>query len=211
VASEILKSCRGPQPGAVPAGLLRWAEELLGSRVDWRRVLAAEVRRGVAAVAGAVDYSYRRPSRRAAAVPDVVLPTMQRPVPEVAVVVDTSGSMTEKLLGRALSEVEAIVRTLGLAQRGLPVLVCDAAVHVVQRVAAASRLELRGGGGTNMGQGLEAAGQLKPRPSVVVVLTDGFTPWPSTAPRGLRVVIGLLRQGGRRPPDWARVVSIDVA
>lgn len=65
VAAEILKCCRGLMPGTVPVGLRRWAEELLGARVDWRRVLAAEIRRGVAAVAGAVDYSYKRPSRRA--------------------------------------------------------------------------------------------------------------------------------------------------
>lgn len=208
VASQILESCRGLQPGAVPLGLRRWAEELLGVRVDWRRVLAAEIRRGVAAVAGAVDYSYRRPSRRAFVLPDVVMPTMLRPVPEVAVVVDTSGSMGEALLGQALAQVEALLRTLGLAQRRLPVLPCDASVHAVRRVTSARQVELLGGGGTNMGEGIAAARRLRPAPSVVVVLTDGFTPWPAAAPRGLRVVVGLLREGGPQPPGWARVVRI---
>jgi predicted metal-dependent peptidase len=211
VASEILDHCRGLPPGTVPLGLRRWAEELLGIRVDWRRVLAAEIRRGVAAVAGAVDYSYRRPSRRASVLRDVILPTMRRPVPELAVVVDTSGSMHEALLGEALAQVEALLRTLGLAGRRLPVLPCDACVHAVQRVGAARQVELLGGGGTNMGEGIEAARGLRPAPSVVVVLTDGYTPWPPAAPRGVRVVIGLLREGGPPPPAWARVVRIDEA
>jgi predicted metal-dependent peptidase len=211
VASEILKACRGAQPGTVPLGLRRWAEEMLGSRVDWRRVLAAEIRRGIAAVAGAVDYSYRRPSRRASAVPDVVMPTMQRPVPEVAVVVDTSGSMDEELLGRALGEVDGLVRSLGLARGRLPVLPCDVAVHAVQRVSSARQVELLGGGGTDMGQGIEAARRLRPAPSLVVVLTDGLTPWPAAPPPGLRVVVALLRAGGRPPPGWARVVQVEVA
>lgn len=209
VAAEVLRCCRGLMPGTVPAGLRRWAEELLGARVDWRRVLAAEIRRGVAAVAGAVDYSYRRPSRRASAMPDVVMPTMKRPVPEVAVVVDTSGSMNETLLGRALSEVDGLLRSLGLAQRRLPVLPCDAAVHAVQKVTSARQVELLGGGGTDMGQGIEAARRLRPPPSVVVVLTDGLTPWPPEPPNRLQVIVGLLRERSMPTPGWARVVQIE--
>src|SRR5262249_860718 len=72
---------------------------------DWGKALAAELRRAVADTAGAVDYSYRRPSRRASVAGDVVLPALRRPVPEVAVVCDTSGSMTEELLAAALGEV----------------------------------------------------------------------------------------------------------
>jgi predicted metal-dependent peptidase len=211
VAAEVLKCCHGPLPGTVPVGLRRWAEDVLGARVDWRKVLAAEVRRGLAAVAGMVDYSYRKPSRRSAVVDRVVLPGFVRPVPELAAVIDTSGSMHEALLGQALAEVEGLVRGLGAGRRRLRVIPCDAAAHGVQRVTAAHQVELLGGGGTNMGEGIEAARRLKPRPSVVVVLTDGFTPWPAEPPGGMHVVIGLLRQGGPPPPGWARVVQIEAA
>ena len=52
-----------------------------------------------------------------------------------------------------------------------------------------------------------------PRPDVVVVLTDGETPWPETQP-ACRTVVGLFPR--RRdeddeyepPPSWARVVTI---
>jgi predicted metal-dependent peptidase len=197
-------------PGDVPAGWQRWAETVLPSRIDWRRVLAAEVRGAVAAVSGMVDYSYRRPSRRA--LPDVVLPTLHRPVPDVAIVCDTSGSMHDELLARALAEVESVLSRAGLRQRQVRVLSVDAAVHAVQRVSRVTQVALAGGGGTDMGAGIEAAAALRPRPTVTIVLTDGYTPWPDRPPPGMRVVVGLLQQGGGfagwDAPEWARVVLI---
>jgi Mg-chelatase subunit ChlD len=73
-----------------------------------------------------------------------------------------------------------------------------------------------GGGGTDMGAGITAAARLRPRPSVVVVLTDGMTPWPAEPPKGMQVVVGMIDTGakGSRPwaaPGWARVVAIDAA
>src|SRR6202008_1209761 len=118
--------------GTVPGGLLRWAKDILSPKINWRTLLAAELRRAVAEVSGAVDYSYRRPSRRATVAGDVVLPALRRPVPEVAVVCDTSGSMTEDLLAAALAEVEGLLRALGMA-RQLRVLACDAAGGARQR------------------------------------------------------------------------------
>ena len=216
VAAEMQRSY-DLEPGSVPSGWLRWAERILPSRTDWRRVLAAEVQVGVVRAAGMVDYSYRKPSRRSESTPSVIMPMLDRPVPDVAIVCDTSGSMTGDLLARVLSEVEALLQRLGLRGTQVRVLSCDAQVHSVKKVSRASQIALLGGGGTDMGAGITQALSLKPRPSIVVVLTDGFTPWPSEAPRGAKVVVGLLE--GRRgsfglfrpapsPPPWARVVRI---
>jgi predicted metal-dependent peptidase len=206
VAQDVMAHAK--QPGTVPAGLLRWAEQVLSPKVNWRRLLTAELRRAVAEVAGAVDYSYRRPSRRSAVAGQVVLPALRRPVPEVAVVCDTSGSMTEELLAAALAEVEGLLQALGLS-RQLRVLACDTAVAPAKRVTSARQVELVGGGGTNMGTGIAAAAALKPRPAVTVVLTDGYTPWPSAAPKGMRVVVGLLGETAPAPPGWARAVRVE--
>lgn len=205
VAQDVLS--HGKQPGAVPAGLLRWAAQTLSPRVDWRRLLAAELRRAVCEVTGAVDYSYRKPSRRSSVAGDVVLPALRRPVPEVAVVCDTSGSMTGDLLAMVLAEVEGLLRALGLA-RQLRVLACDTAAGPARRVSSARQVELVGGGGTDMGAGLAAAAALRPRPAVCVVLTDGFTRWPGGAPKGIRVVAGLLGERAPDAPGWARSVRV---
>jgi predicted metal-dependent peptidase len=138
---------------------------------------------------------------------DVVLPALRRPVPDIAVVCDTSGSMSDDLLAMALAEVEGLLRAVGLA-RQLRVLACDAAVGPVRRVSSARQVELVGGGGTDMGAGIAAASLLRPRPAITVVLTDGFTPWPGEPPRGMRVVVGLLGDDAPEAPDWARAVRV---
>jgi predicted metal-dependent peptidase len=201
-------AAHGKLPGTVPAGLLRWAQEILSPKIDWRVLLRAELRRAVAEVAGAVDYSYRRPSRRSSVAGQVVLPALRRPVPQVAVVCDTSGSMTADLLAMVLAEVEGLLRALGLA-RQLRVLACDTAAGPAQRVNTARQVQLVGGGGTNMGAGIAAAAALRPRPAVTVVLTDGYTPWPADPPKGMRIVVGLIGPQAPDAPPWARAVRVE--
>jgi predicted metal-dependent peptidase len=197
------------EAGDVPLGLRRWAENLLRPKVDWRRALAAELRRGIADVSGSVDYSYRRPSRRATVSEDVVLPSLRRPVPEVAVVCDTSGSMTETQLTTVLTELEGLLSAVGVRRQSVRVLSCDVTAHAVQRVSSAREVRLYGGGGTDMGAGILAALATRPKPAVIVVLTDGYTPWPPTAPKGTRVIVGLLGDHPPQAPAWARAVRID--
>ena len=213
VASEVLRYCR-EGVGRLSAGWRRWAEDMLDPKVDWRRVLAAEIRKGLSTVSGRVDYTYRRPSRRSSASPDIVMPALERPVPEVLVLCDTSGSMGDEELATVLAEVDGLLKGVGLARNRVRVMAVDAAVHTVQQVTSARQINLVGGGGTDMGAGLLAAARLRPRPSVVVVLTDGMTPWPSQPPKGMQVVVGMIGSSARggRPwpaPPWARAVAID--
>jgi hypothetical protein len=60
-----------------------------------------------------------------------------------------------------------------------------------------------------MGAGLHAAAALRPRPAVTVVLTDGHTPWPAEAPKGMRIVVGLLGEQAPDAPSWARAVRVE--
>jgi hypothetical protein len=60
-----------------------------------------------------------------------------------------------------------------------------------------------------MGAGIAAAAALRPRPAVTVVLTDGYTPWPSVPPKGMRVVVGLLGARAPEAPSWARAVRVE--
>jgi predicted metal-dependent peptidase len=216
VAHDIVQAAKSQ--GNVPGGLLRWANELLDPRVDWRRALSSAIRRGVASVAGRRDYSYLRPSRRQDAMRlagvDLLLPAMRQPrPPRVGVVVDTSGSIGEAELKRMLGEITGIVKAVGV-ESGLTVVPCDATAYPAQRVRSRgdiSELNLEGGGGTDMGAGIAAFEQMKNRPDVVVILTDGFTDWPAATPKGFEKIIVALTVGETVPgvPSWAQTVVLD--
>lgn len=193
--------------GTLPAGWKRWADEVLEPVVDWRRVLAGAVREAVAWAGGAVDYTYRRPSRRSAALRGVVLPSLRRPLPTVAMVIDTSGSMGEDDLAAAMAEVTGVLREVGVSGNRVAVLACDADVHCVSRVTSAQQVTLAGGGGTDMRIGIERALALPERPGVVIVITDGLTPWPAE-PSACRLIAALTSMKAPAAPAWAETIRI---
>jgi predicted metal-dependent peptidase len=200
---------RATAVGDVPAGLRRWArDELAPPTVAWQQQLRAAVRRGVADAAGALDTTYARPSCRR--VPGVVLPGSRRPRPRVAVVLDTSASMDEGRLAAALAEVDGIARSVAGSGQRLRVVTVDAAVHDVSVVGRARELALRGGGGTDLTPGLHAAVTGPERADVVVVLTDGHTPWPARPPRAAtRWVVALVGDAAApEVPSWAHAVVV---
>ncbi|MFF5446213.1 VWA-like domain-containing protein [Streptomyces sp. NPDC012888] len=193
--------------GRLPAGWERWSREVLEPTVDWRQALAGAVREAAAWAAGAVDYTYRRPSRRTPALRGVVLPSLRRPLPRVAVVIDTSGSMGEADLAAALGEVTGVLRQVGVGSNRVAVLACDADVHAVSRVTSTEQIVLAGGGGTNMVRGITAALALPDRPGIVVVLTDGYTPWPDESP-SCRLIAAVIGDGAPDPPRWVETVRV---
>ena len=136
----------------------------------------------------------------------MLLPVLRSPRPKVAVVVDTSGSMSAEDLAAALREVEGVVKAVGSE---IALVSCDAAAGETQRVQKASNARLTGGGGTDMRVGIAAALAARQRPSVVLVLTDGWTPWPDKE-LPVPLVIGMTRKHECSRPAWARVVDIEL-
>jgi predicted metal-dependent peptidase len=209
------------RPGNTPKGWQRWADEAFHPPQPWRELLGAAVRSATSGPGAGEDYTYGRPSRRSAGVPGAVLPSLRRRPPRVAVVIDTSGSVSDAELGSALLEIAAISRAVGGRRDLITVVPCDAAAQVVHPLCRAEGIPLVGGGGTDLRTGFAKALRAQPRPDVIVVLTDGQTPWPGTRPP-CRTVVGLFpRQQAARswdednpdyvpdsPPEWARVVVI---
>ncbi|MBB5868797.1 putative metal-dependent peptidase [Allocatelliglobosispora scoriae] len=197
--------------GTVPAGWRRWADELLEPTVDWRTALTGAVREAAAWASGAADYTYHRPSRRGAALRGVILPSLRRPLPRVAIVVDTSGSMSDDALAAVLAEVGGVLRAVGVGNNRVSVLACDADVHATRRVSTVGEVVLAGGGGTDMRVGIEAALATAQRPNIVIVLTDGYTPWPEASLGQVRVIAGLVGEDAPVPPPWIESIAIPAA
>ncbi|MDD9382116.1 VWA-like domain-containing protein [Streptomyces sp. ZAF1911] len=209
------------RPGSAPKGWKRWAEEAFHPPQPWRELLGAAVRSATSGSGAGDDYTYSRPSRRSAGVPGAVLPSLRRRPPRVSVVIDTSGSVSDTELGSALLEVTAIARAVGGRRDLVTVVPCDASARIAHPLCSAEGIPLLGGGGTDLRTGFATALRSAPRPDVIVVLTDGQTPWPSTRPQ-CRTVVGLFSRGRSdgswdeddpdyvpdAPPAWARVVEI---
>jgi predicted metal-dependent peptidase len=190
--------------GTAPAGWLRWAEAILKPKVNWREQLKRILRGVISEGLGhRLDYSYRRPHRRSAVYHPIYLPALQGEYkPRVACVVDTSGSISDRELMQSLAEVRAVLEALRIPVTIIP---CDAVPYEAIRVFHGSdwlkvRQGLRGGGGTDMVAGLNAALALKPKPEAVIVLTDGHTPFPSTRPKDTAVIWAIWQYGDGEPP-----------
>ncbi len=125
--------------------------------------------------------SFARASRRQSATPDIPRPVWDRP-PDLmttrtfAVVLDTSGSMSPRLLAHALGAIASYAMSREVPMVRL--LQCDAAVHDSGFVAPESLLglvEVRGRGGTVLQpafEQLDRAADL-PKTAPVLVITDG--------------------------------------
>jgi predicted metal-dependent peptidase len=152
---------------------------------------------------------------------------MHSPIPEVAVVLDTSGSMFtaayqkgtneaiqegegyRTLLQEALHEIGGILEEYGNTI-GVNVLATDTAVQSAQRVYDIEDIQLLGGGGTDMGVGLNALALLEPQPNVAICLTDGYTPWPENRPEvDAEYIVGIVGTTEEKlaqtwpAPEWA--------
>jgi predicted metal-dependent peptidase len=159
---------------------------------------------------GRYDRTYRRPHRRQACYGELIMPSFYQPKPRPGFLIDTSSSMEDSQLARAVAELGGLMQQLGYGA-DVVVACCDAAVHNVRKVFVATEVELYGGGGTDIGVGIQAFIERKTDPiDLLVIVSDCRTPWPVSAPPFPVVTI---RVGDGAPPPWGirganRVITI---
>jgi len=205
IAREVANQIQAKGAGSVPEGISRWATEILTPpKVPWQSEILTMARSACAHVSGCWDYTYRRPSRRQSVSEGVVYASMHRPIPEIAAVVDTSGSMSDEAIGIVVNELGGLLKQLGFPLRVLSV---DAAVHHVRKAFGRIDRQLFGGGGTDMTLGIEEAMKLRPKPDLIIVLTDGITGWPDQRP-GVPVLVVKIGDAPDTTPAWARCVCV---
>lgn len=207
-AREWAQRLRQAAAGDRPGGLLRAAAaDTRDPGTPWEQVLRRYV---VTATAPTTAETWSRPSRRRLALgPRVPWEpgALPRPVPRVAVCVDTSGSIDQALFERFVAELEAIQTRTGAS---VAVIVCDAAVHATVDLAHDPRgvreLRFQGGGGTDFRPALAAAARLAP--AVAVYLTDLEGTFPD-APPPFPVLWAVPRRPGRPTPPFGQVLDLE--
>ena len=170
---------RGPGRGLLPAGLVEEIRALTEPPVPWDVELArwfddhfvpVERRR-----------SYARASRRQSATPDIPRPGWHLPEELMqsrtfGVVLDTSGSMDRRLLGKALGAIASYAVTRDAAVR---VVFCDAEAHDngwMHPLDIAGRVRIHGRGATVLQPGIDLLQDAPdfPNDGPILVITDAW-------------------------------------
>jgi predicted metal-dependent peptidase len=176
----------GKQAGSLPGDLVSQILDSMTPKISWKTVLRNSVVAASGTVRGSERSNWRRPSRRFrvdTSYGRIFLPAKRAVQLRIAVVRDTSGSMSDTDLAVVNTEIENIIRELGNSKVSLTVVDCDAEIHQKQKITAGTVDGLQnvaGRGGTDMMVGIQYV--LDPRnmnsvADVVIVLTDGESPW----------------------------------
>lgn len=159
--------------GKLSGSLERFVDEMLNPVVPWQDLLQEYMSRVVHD-----EESWSRRNRR---FDSLYLPSRYNMrMGEVIIIGDTSGSITNDELKRIGTEAASIA---DLAKpESIRLVWADTKVAGEQIFDAhdAIKPEPKGGGGTDMRVPLEYAEQFDPQ--VVVLITDGYTPWPEVDP-----------------------------
>lgn len=195
------------EKGTVPGQLERFAQEILHPKVDPFREIYSQTKHATAVKPGRGLYTWKRMARRQPA-GGLRLPAAYRPEPLVLVVVDTSGSMSEEDLGKALGMIE--LGTRHLSAGNLRVMSGDTEARSVQKVfRRVDKIDLLGGGGTDMGKLVDQAAAQVPPPDAILVVTDGFTEWTAEKPDMKVVVVLTETEPDCYPiPDWMTKIEL---
>lgn len=182
--------------GKMPGALERLIDQMLSPVVPWLSVLQDYMTR-----LAQDEETWRRRNRRFT---HVVLPTRysERMGP-VIMIGDTSGSIGNDELCRYASETAAIAEQL--QPEHIRVVWADTSVSSEQVFEPGDPLTFAptGGGGTDMRVPLAHVAQYDPQ--VVILMTDGYTPWPAEATPYPLIV---LCTTGTTIPSWAQVIRV---
>ena len=203
-AQDIAQAAKGQ--GNMPAGLKAWAEKYLQPpTIDWRKQLAGLVRKTLTSAAGAVDHTFLKVSKKGIGIrrclgrKGPILPALHRPLPDVGVILDVSGSMMDGPAEAARSEIMGIVKAMGCPTT---VYVADTQIADTVKIRRAEDIGKLGEtlGGTDMSAAItEVDG--KSRHNLLVVLTDGLTGW--HAPGSIKAkLLAAITPGGTPPPEF---------
>jgi predicted metal-dependent peptidase len=171
---------RGEAPAFLSEFLEAVNEEPL---VPWEEELAQITHDCVGLMqAGGDDYSLRRPSKRTY-LRGLIRPGLIEHKPEVAFILDTSGSMGKEQLLDSVREAAGVMEALGIDE----VWFCEADAGVSmnwQRIDLEffKNLKIAGRGGTDFRPAIKSVEDLHPVPDLVFYFTDGDGTAPAEPP-----------------------------
>ena len=182
-------------------GLLgRMIGELMQPRLPWRLLLTRYMTQYARD-----DYSYMRPPRREG---EVIMPSLRSAQADIAVVLDTSGSISEQEIDEFMSEVNAIK---GQLRARITLHACDAALAEegpwVFEPWEEFRMpgKVKGGGGTDFRPAFEWVARQNRAPDLLLYFTDAEGEFPEREPNF--PVLWLVK--GKAAVPWGQRIQLN--
>lgn len=171
IKEAVLSAAQQSGAGNLPSGVKRLISSLTQPKMNWRELLRQQIESQFKS-----DFSWMRPSRRGWHM-DAVLPGMKPgEMIDIAVAIDTSGSMTDKMLRDILSEIKGIMEQY--EEYRIDIWTFDTEVYNHQvfsqdNVNDIVNYEPQGGGGTLFEANWEYMKEIGLEPKRFVMFTDG--------------------------------------
>ena len=158
--------------GNLPAGVRRIIEDMTAPKMNWRELLRMQLESTIKS-----DYTWMRSSRKGWHM-DAVMPGMKLdPMIDIAVSIDASGSMGDKMLKDFLAEVAGIMEQFPSYR--IHVLTFDTQVYNPvqynsENLDSITDYEISGGGGTDFDCVFEYFKENEIEPKRHIMFTDGY-------------------------------------
>lgn len=151
--------------GTIPGDIERMIDEIINPKLPWQTLLQNYV-----SALAKQDYSWRKPNKRF--FPSAYLPRLyNESVDNIAIAIDTSGSVSQEEFTAFISEIEGIREILNPETTTL--IDFDSHIKAIHKIARDDDLRdipFMGYGGTNLKPMMQEA--IKLNPTVLIVFTD---------------------------------------
>ena len=184
---------RAKQSGeGLTEGIERQIGKLLSPKQNWRSILQREIRQECP-----VDYSWATPSRRSHEY-GIYLPSMKKESINLAIAIDSSGSVDSEELNRFLSTTYDIIQSF--QNVNMTVIICDDHIQSVHEFTNANlmdikKIKVRGEGNTDFQPPIDFVAKKKLDTKLLIYLTDGYSKKPDIKKFSGRILWVLSNNG----------------
>jgi len=187
--------------GNIPAGVKRMIQALTEPKMNWRELLRMQLESTIKS-----DYTWMRASRRGWHM-DAVMPGMKLdPMIDIAVAIDTSGSIGEAMLKDFLSEIQGIMDSFPAYKIhvfSFDTEVCNPQQYDSENLDSIAEYEPGGGGGTDFTAIFNYLKAEEIEPKRLVVFTDGY-PFGSWGDENYTDTVWVLHGTTSIVPPWGQ-------
>jgi len=192
--------------GNLPAGVKRLIQELTEPQMNWRELLRMQLESTIKS-----DYTWMRTSRKGWHM-DAVMPGMKvDPMIDIAVALDASGSISEKMLKDFLGEIQGIMDSFPAYKIHVFTFDTEAynpAQYDSDNLEDICDYEVKGGGGTDFDAIYNYLKAEEIEPKRLVVFTDGY-PFGSWGDENYADTVWILHGTTTIEPPWGQYAYYD--